>query len=72
MGVTGDEVRQARKVLGLTQRELAERLAVSMMTISRWELGVIRVNETAARLLKVLTMGAPEGQTGARPRRRRG
>lgn len=36
---TPAEVRAARQRLGLTQAELAARLGVDVMTISRWERG---------------------------------
>ena len=37
---TGTLIRTLRTRLGLTQRELAERLTVSDRTISKWENGV--------------------------------
>lgn len=37
---TGTLIRTLRTRLGLTQRELAERLTVSDRTISKWERGV--------------------------------
>lgn len=37
--IEGPELRDARKVLGLKQTELAEYLAVAPETISRWETG---------------------------------
>lgn len=37
--IEGPELRDARKVLGLKQTELAEHLAVAPETISRWETG---------------------------------
>ena len=69
--MTGNEVREARRVLALTQAELAERLGVHALTVSRWERSASPVPEMAARLLAILTTGAPE-QGGAGRRRRRG
>lgn len=37
--VSGEELRFARKVLGLRQTELAEQLGVAVETVSRWETG---------------------------------
>jgi DNA-binding transcriptional regulator YiaG len=37
--VSGEELRFARKVLGLRQAELAEELGVAVETVSRWETG---------------------------------
>ncbi len=35
--MTGKEIRELREELGLTQPELADRLGVHQVTISRWE-----------------------------------
>jgi transcriptional regulator with XRE-family HTH domain len=37
--VTGRELKKRRALLGLTQKELAERLGVSPNTVARWERG---------------------------------
>jgi DNA-binding transcriptional regulator YiaG len=37
--VSGEELRFARKVLGLRQAELAEQLGVAVETVCRWETG---------------------------------
>lgn len=34
-----NKIKQARKVLGLTQKQLAEKLGVSAYIVSSWELG---------------------------------
>ncbi len=52
--MTGREVRNIRQRLGLTQRELADRLGVARNTVTRWELGLMGVKESAARLLQIL------------------
>lgn len=51
-------IREIRRRLNLTQPELAERLRVSVMTVSRWERGASKpmptfehqLNQMAARL----------------------
>ena len=35
----GERIREARTAKGLTQEQLAEKLAVSGRTVSRWETG---------------------------------
>lgn len=37
--MTSAELRQRRLALGLTQRALADRLRVTVTTVSRWEIG---------------------------------
>ena len=38
----GEIIRNARKLLGLTQRQLAEKIGVTNTTISNWEKGISR------------------------------
>ncbi len=40
-----------REALGLTQRELGERVGVDKMTVSRWERGTVRPSAAAVRAL---------------------
>jgi DNA-binding transcriptional regulator YiaG len=62
--VTGDEVRQVRHLLGLTQRQFAERVGVARVTVTRWEGGSVTVGTTAAILIRLLA------QQARTPRRR--
>ena len=39
-GKTGALIAEARKAMGLTQRQLAEQLSISDKTVSKWECGV--------------------------------
>ena len=48
----GDELKQLRTRLGLTQDELGQRLGVARVTVARWEIGLRRVPELAARLMQ--------------------
>jgi DNA-binding transcriptional regulator YiaG len=52
--MTAKEVRAIRRRLGLTQRELADKVGVARNTVTRWELGLIGIRESAARLLRLL------------------
>ena len=48
----GDELKQLRTRLGMTQDELGQRLGVARVTVARWEIGLRRVPELAVRLLQ--------------------
>jgi DNA-binding XRE family transcriptional regulator len=47
-GMTPSDLRTARNSLGLSQVEMAERLGVDVMTVSRWERGQREIPLTAA------------------------
>ncbi len=47
----GKNVQALRRHLGLTQRELSERLGTRQQTISEWETGMYRPRGTSATLL---------------------
>lgn len=51
--LTGEEIIEGRKKLGLTQKELAEKLGVGEASIKRWELGAIQT-EAMDRLMRQL------------------
>lgn len=38
--ILGDNIKERRKILGLTQKELSEKLNISFQTVSKYELGV--------------------------------
>ena len=50
-----DEIKTLRKRLGLTQKELAARVRVDAITVSRWERGEQRPSEQAERQLARLS-----------------
>jgi transcriptional regulator with XRE-family HTH domain len=52
--VTGREVKRLRRALGLKQTELADKLGVHPITVSRWERDIVRMPEPTARLLTLL------------------
>jgi len=52
--MTGKEVRAIRQRLRLTQSELADKVGVTRNTVTRWEIGLLGIRESAARLLKRL------------------
>lgn len=52
--MTGREVRQVRKRLGLTQREFAARVGVTPNAVAKWESGHFTVGKTAAILIRLL------------------
>ena len=47
-------IRALRNHLGLTQREMADRLGTRQQTISEWELGLYRPRGTSSTLLSIV------------------
>ena len=47
-------IQTLRRHLGLTQRELADRLGTRQQTISEWETGMYKPRGTSATLLSVI------------------
>jgi transcriptional regulator with XRE-family HTH domain len=62
--MTGAELKQVRKVLRLKQTELAERLDVHPLTISRWERGTGQIPRATAELLKLWAKQKRQQRTG--------
>jgi DNA-binding transcriptional regulator YiaG len=50
----GESVQALRRHLGLTQRELSEKLGTRQQTISEWETGIYRPRGTSATLLSFI------------------
>jgi DNA-binding transcriptional regulator YiaG len=50
----GRRVQALRRHLGLTQRELSERLGTRQQTISEWETGMYRPRGASAKLLSII------------------
>jgi DNA-binding transcriptional regulator YiaG len=69
--VKGDEVRQIRKRLGLTQVQFAALVGVHAITVSRWENDALAIREPTAKLLRLLGQ-RPQGRRMTRKRRTRG
>lgn len=49
-----EQIRALRTHLGLTQRELAERLGTRQQTISEWEQGMYRPRGASSTLLSIV------------------
>ena len=47
-------IQDLRRHLGLTQRELAERLGIRQQTISEWETGMYKPRGASATLLSII------------------
>ena len=60
--MTGDELKQLRTRLAMTQEELGQRLGVARVTVARWEIGLRRVPELAARLVQHVAKEVKEEQ----------
>jgi transcriptional regulator with XRE-family HTH domain len=56
--MTSDEVKLARKDLGLTQQGLAKALGVSISTVQRWEYNVTKVRKVYELAIGSLTLWA--------------
>lgn len=55
-------IKELRSEIGATQAELAERLGVTYVTVSRWENGQARPNRLAMRALLALVQQGTDGQ----------
>lgn len=49
-----DGIRALRRHLGVTQRELAQRLGTRQQTISEWELGMYKPRGASSTLLSII------------------
>jgi len=65
--MTPDEVRRARKALGLSQLKFAALLGVHPVTVKKWETRAQGLRTTSERLIRLLV-----AQRAARPKARRG
>lgn len=52
--MTGDELRQQRKAMGLTQQALANELGVDRRTVIRWEHGERKISTMVEKSFKRL------------------
>ena len=65
--MTGNELRDIRSRLGLTQEEFGERLGVTLTTVWRWEHEQRQIVESIARLVHyVAKEGKPKKKRKAR------
>src|SRR3990167_9401839 len=65
--MTAKELRQIRKRLGLTQKELAERVGISPNSLAMQERGEIGISEPVARLVRLIGAGG-DVETVVNPR----
>ena len=62
----GQEVRQIREKLGLTQEQLAREVGVHKNTVARWERNELSIRETTARLLQFVASDVRDRQLDSR------
>lgn len=60
--MTGRAVQQLRRRMGLTQVQLAAKVGVHSLTISRWERGQVRITAPMAQLLRMLAASKGESR----------
>jgi DNA-binding transcriptional regulator YiaG len=60
--INAEWIKALRKQLGLTQTQFAERLGVSLPSITRWELKQFRPTKLAANALLHLAASVSDGQ----------
>jgi len=53
------DIKRHRRRLGLSQVELAQRLGVHPLTVSRWERGAVPMPKAAGELLKLWSQQTP-------------
>src|SRR5690242_13718873 len=64
-------LKDLRRRLDVSQKELAELVGVHAMTVSKWERGVLKPNEHQRRLLRALADAAEGGLRRSKPARGR-
>jgi DNA-binding transcriptional regulator YiaG len=57
--LSGAEIRELRKRLGLTQEEFAHAVAVTFSTVNRWENGHAKPSKLARRAIEALAANKP-------------
>lgn len=60
------DLKRIRQKLGLTQKELAERLGVTLVTVGRWEAGMRKISEPVAKLVKMIEADRRKRRKGGR------
>jgi transcriptional regulator with XRE-family HTH domain len=56
------ELLKIRKRLGLTQKQLAEKIGVRSNTIARWERGEVKISEPVSKLIHMIAQAETERQ----------
>jgi DNA-binding transcriptional regulator YiaG len=68
--MTPDQLKRARRRLGLKQTELAAQLGVHPLTVSRWERGTTTITAPVTKLIEVLVKQHASVEAQARKKRR--
>ncbi len=68
---SSEQIRALRHHLGLTQRELADRLGTRQQTISEWEVGLYKPRGASSTLLSIIAERAKFEYKAAPPQSKR-
>lgn len=52
--MTPEQIKQARKSLGLTQSEMAGKMGIKTSKLTQWEMGRYRISDEGATLISIL------------------
>lgn len=52
--MTPEQIKQARKSLGLTQAEMAEKMGIKTSKLTQWEMGRYRISDEGVTLISIL------------------
>jgi transcriptional regulator with XRE-family HTH domain len=61
--MTGEELKRRREALGLTRKQLGDRLGFATQTIGRWETGALRIKRPEALALALDALECECAQT---------
>lgn len=70
--MTGDELRDRREKLGMSQTRLAQLLGTTQNTISRWELGEMQIEKSEMLDLALQALERGAHKASKKPKRKDG
>ena len=67
--MTGEQLKRARKTLGLDQVDLAKKLGVHPMTVSKWETGSSPIPKATGELVRLWAAAVPTNRKPSKERK---